>query len=253
MKVFKRLGRSIAKRLGRNPGFFLERVRGVIHVGANTGQERDTYDRSGVDVLWIEPIPDVFRTLKTNLEGYPRQQARQGLITDKDGAEYDFHVASNVGQSSSILDFKQHREIWPEVTFTGSLRLRSRTLGSFLQEQGIDVGRYDALVVDTQGAELLVLKGAREILGAFKYIQAEVADFEAYAGCCTIDDLGAFLGASGFKEWLRHKVSSHAGGGSYYEILFRKLPDHEPGWSGLSAWGKAAAYLGEKFRTSRGR
>src|SRR5512142_1548427 len=71
MRFFKRLGRSIRKRVRRSPDAFLRRVRGVVHVGANTGQERDTYEKFGLDVLWIEPIPDVFQQLKTYLDGYP--------------------------------------------------------------------------------------------------------------------------------------------------------------------------------------
>lgn len=247
MRFFKRLGRSIRKRVRRSPDAFLGRVRGVVHVGANTGQERDTYEKFGLDVLWIEPIPVVFQQLKTYLDGYPRQKAYQYLITDKDDEEYDFHIANNIGQSSSILDFKHHRDIWPEVTFVGSLKMRSKTLASFLDAEGIDIGRYDALVVDTQGSELLVLKGAQGKLGAFDYIQTEVADFEAYASCCTVDEIEAFLKENGFKEWLRNKVSSHPGGGSYYEILYKKLPAGEPGWSGLSSWRKVAAYLAEKL------
>lgn len=247
MKFFARLGRSITKRVRRNPDFFLKQVKGVIHVGANTGQERDDYRKHDLDVLWIEPIPEVFEQLKSNLEGYPRQKGYCYLITDKEDAEYDFHIANNIGQSSSILDFKYHKDIWPEVSFTRSVKMRSRTLTSFLERERIDVGGYDALVIDTQGSELLVLEGARPALPAFKYIKTEAADFEAYAGCCRVDEIGAYLGRNGFREWHRCKVASHAAGGSYYEVLYKKVPQGEPGWAGLSPFRKAAAYLGEKF------
>ena len=36
---------------------FLRKVSGVIHVGANLGQERAHYARFRLDVVWIEPIP----------------------------------------------------------------------------------------------------------------------------------------------------------------------------------------------------
>jgi hypothetical protein len=35
---------------------FLRDVTGVIHVGANTGQERFLYRLFGLNVIWIEPI-----------------------------------------------------------------------------------------------------------------------------------------------------------------------------------------------------
>ena len=46
------------------------------------------------------------------------------------------------------------------------------------------MSKYDALVLDTQGSELLVLKGAAGLLPNIKYVQAEVADFESYSGAC---------------------------------------------------------------------
>ena len=42
------------------PDDFLRDVTGVVHVGANTGQERDKYARHGLSVIWVEPIPDIY-------------------------------------------------------------------------------------------------------------------------------------------------------------------------------------------------
>jgi hypothetical protein len=42
-----------------DPYRFLRRTKGVVHVGANEGQERDIYARYNLNVLWIEPLPDV--------------------------------------------------------------------------------------------------------------------------------------------------------------------------------------------------
>ena len=36
---------------------FLADARGVIHVGANVGQERDLYAAYRLPVVWIEPTP----------------------------------------------------------------------------------------------------------------------------------------------------------------------------------------------------
>ena len=43
---------------------FLNNVSGVIHIGANSGQEREEYNLYSLDVIWIEPIPKVFKKLK---------------------------------------------------------------------------------------------------------------------------------------------------------------------------------------------
>ena len=44
---------------------------------------------------------------------------------------------------------------------------------------------WDALVMDTQEPELLILKGAEPMLSQFKYIKTEAADFESYVGGTT--------------------------------------------------------------------
>ena len=41
-------------------------------------------------------------------------------------------------------------------------------------------------MLDTQGAELLVLKGAAGLLHRFQFIKVEAADFESYANGCRV-------------------------------------------------------------------
>jgi FkbM family methyltransferase len=194
----------------------------VIHVGANSGQERELYARHGLDVIWIEPIPEVFARLKANLRSYPRQRALQYLVTDRDGAHYDFHIANNEGQSSSILELGQHRDIWPDVKYERRITLKSTTLTTIVERESIDLRNYEALVMDTQGSELMVLKGAEQILDCFAYIKTEVADFESYKGCAKLFELETFLNARGFRRRHCHPFASRRGGGSYYEMIYKK-------------------------------
>ena len=199
-------------------GRFLAQVKRLIHVGANSGQERDLYAAHGVEVLWIEALPETFAKLIDNIRGVPRQRAIRALVTDKDGADYVFHVANNEGESSSILDLAQHRDIWPAVLFERDVALRSTTLDTLL---GDDL-RHDALVMDTQGSELLVLQGARRLLRHVKFVKTEAADFESYVGCAKVDDITSFLARHGFALIGKDKFAERAAGGTYFELLFEK-------------------------------
>lgn len=201
---------------------FLNECRRVIHVGANSGQEREVYRRHGLKVVWIEPIPSVFERLKHNLIQYPDQIALQALVTDQDGKEYTFHVASNEGASSSILEFADHTAIWPEVKFDRSIALKSSTLSTLLRKHSIVPNKRDALVMDTQGSELLVLKGALPLLKQFKFIKTEVADFEMYKGCCQLNELAEMLGAYGYREEFREPFATNPSGGQCYDVLFKR-------------------------------
>ena len=224
--MLTKLLKGVFRKARRDPPsaglYFLEHVSGVLHVGANVGQERGTYDEYGLDVLWIEPIPEVFTELERNIEPYPRQRAIEALVTDRDGAEYAFHVANNDGRSSSILDLAEHRDIWPDVQFERSITLRSTTLATLIREHAVDVSRYDALIMDTQGSELLVLRGAGEFLPAFRFIRTEAADFEAYAGCCRLDEITEFLMQRGFKPVLRVSIARRPAGGKYYDVVYAR-------------------------------
>jgi FkbM family methyltransferase len=218
MKLLRRLRRLFEP----NPNRFLRETRGVVHVGANVGQERGLYARHGLDVLWVEPIPEVFARLRANLRDYPRQRALEALVTDRDGAEYTFNLANNDGESSSILALKQHRDVYPTVVYTGSIRLEGVTLPTLCAREHVDLARYDSLVLDTQGSELLVLRGAESLLRQFRFIKTEVPDFEAYEGCAQLADLDAYLRGHGFTEWSRHPFATHEGGGRYYDIVYRR-------------------------------
>ena len=202
--------------LGVHPMYWhLSRVRGVVHVGAHAGEERNLYARYGLDVLWIEPIPTVFDQLCKNISALPKQRALNHLVTDRDGAEYSFNVR---GTSSSILELGRCSEIFPEVTTQARIILKSVTLDTLLA--GDD--RYQAVVLDTEGSELLVLKGATRLLSKIRYVTTEAADFEAYLGGARVDDIVKFLNDFDFKLIQKYKWAESPQGGSIFNLVFRK-------------------------------
>ncbi len=200
---------------------FLHRVRGVVHVGANSGQERDVYRDLGLRVLWIEAINEVFDELVRNIAGHPKQKSLCALLTDRDGAEYQFHIANNNGASSSIYQFGECLDIWPELSYLSTRTLRSIRLDSLFRREGIRPSNYPALVMDVQGAELLVL-GAGQMLGEFRFIKAKAADFESYVDCAKLDDLQQYLEPWGFKEIGRHPFATHPSRGTYWDVVWER-------------------------------
>jgi FkbM family methyltransferase len=207
---------------GLLPERFLEGARGVIHVGANIGQERFEYARHGLKVIWVEPIPDIFAELKANLADFPDQIAYNCLIAGRDGIKYEFHISDNEGSSSSILEPNlQHAKTWEKVSYSRSIELESVSLPTFIRKNGIDLESFDVLVVDTEGTELHVLKGATEILSHFRYIKCEAANFEIYSGASPLPDLDAFLSKLEFKQTGRFILSRPRGGGRVYDVLYQ--------------------------------
>jgi FkbM family methyltransferase len=201
--------------------YWLRDIENIVHVGANAGQEATRYADHGLGVLFIEPIPEVFAELEKNIAPYPKQKACRALVADVTGKTFTLNIASNAGQSSSIFDLAEHKEIWPDIGYIGSINIVSWTLDDILAS---DDRRYDCLVMDTQGAELMVLKGSVLSLKHFKYIWTEAADFEAYKGCATADDLINFLRPHGFREARRQVFARKPDGpGEFFDMLFQRV------------------------------
>jgi FkbM family methyltransferase len=202
---------------------YLRKIRGVIHIGANAGQERDLYDAFGLHVIWIEPIPEVFEALKINISGFPKQRAYKYLVTGEDGKAYKLHIADNSGASSSILDLSKHTEMYPEIAFKDVITISGTSLGSILAAERTNIRHFAAIVLDTQGSELEILKGATSILPHFRFVKVEVPDFEAYKNCCQIGDLSAFMSSNNFRERSRHLIKHAPGVGSYFDVIYERV------------------------------
>jgi FkbM family methyltransferase len=217
----------VARRIKRDLSQFRIRrmmsgLKGIIHVGAHTGQERDDYAGYGLNVVWIEPIPRVFKELQAAIAPYPHQHALECLVLDKDGEQTALHISSNNGESSSVLDLALHRDVWPTVFFSQDISLLSYSLDTIIEREQINIASYDGFVLDTQGSELLVLKGAANVLRNSRMVKVEVADFESYAGCPNPEQISEHLSNYNFKEWMRVPFAHHQSGGRYYDIIYLK-------------------------------
>jgi FkbM family methyltransferase len=211
---------------------YLRNVSGLIHVGASIGQEREYYNLFGINVIWIEPIREVYEILVNNIIGKPKQVAFNALLTDEEGKEYDFYIANNGGASSSILTMDKHADIFPWIEYTEQRKLVSATLRSLMLRECISCHDYQALTLDVEGAELVVLKGAGEFLGQFQYVKCEVADFTPRDGSPVTSELTAFMQESGFHELVRRPFGDHPTAGTCWDIVWKRKtcePLHCPG------------------------
>ena len=217
-----RIVRRLRHLAGWHEDRFLARSKGVIHVGANVGQEREGYAALKLPVLWVEPIPSVFEQLQANLRGYANQVAIQALLTDAPGQQHEFNVASNNGASSSLLALARHKEIWPDIGFVEKIPMVSTTLDDVLTNGNFRAERYDTLVMDTQGSELMVLQGGEQTLAKLRFIKTEAPDFNAYEGCCTREDLHRHLSVRGFRPVFAERFAHRKGVGSYFTLVYSR-------------------------------
>ena len=152
----------------------------VVHVGGFDGTENRWYEMWGAKSTWFEPIPEKYQELKN--KGLNAFNYALGSKSEK----VKFHVSSNL-QSSSILEPTGHLEKYPNTIFNKTIDVNVRTLDSF------DITDCDMLVLDTQGYELEVLKGAFNTLKTTKIIFCEVCIVELYKNCPLLKDIQDFL------------------------------------------------------------
>jgi FkbM family methyltransferase len=196
---------------------FLLQCHSIVHVGANVGQERFHYESLGLEVFWVEPIPGIFDELIRNIRGFQGQKAIQALVSDRDGERVEFLISNNSGLSSSMFNLARHKTVWPEVDLIDKIKMETKTLDSLIDA---DV-KIDAIVLDTQGSELLVLRGARRLLKDATYVKTEAADFSLYDGGCELDELIKFFDEIGYTEVMRIEFSSTEDVGRCFDVIFK--------------------------------
>ena len=198
---FKLLLKEIREKYGIAP-------KGVIHIGANFGQEaKDYYDNGAEEVIWIEANPKSMDTLSSHLSQFVKQNPLFILnecMSDQDDQEVIFNISNNEGQSSSFLDLEYHKIAHPDVFYVDTIPLKTKTLNTIFKDlEGLPdfiPDKFTFLNGDIQGAELLMLKGATEILPKLNCLYLEVNEKELYKGCGLVNEIDEFVKQFGFKR-----------------------------------------------------
>lgn len=190
---------------------------GVIHVGAHDGCEAHEYLAAGLrDQVWIEPQPDAFDRLKRATSDIAGARCFNVACGPTPG-EAEMHLlAGNEGRSSSLLPPAIHLERFPDITPAGTIRVPVVPLDDLLAREGVEPAHHPLLVLDVQGYELPVLRGAPRYLAQHcRAIVSEVAAVELYKGGALVRELDDFLARARFVR-VRTKWASGVGGDALY-------------------------------------
>ncbi len=176
---------------------------GAFQVGASSGQEVDLFRANGISAaVFIEPLAAPFQHLVARIGTTSDYIAVNALCDEADREDVEFHVASNLGESSSLLKPARHLDDYPVVHFPEVVKLNCLTADRILNAIGTRnpsiPQRLNMLFMDVQGAELRVLKGASRLLANIDYIFTEVGLGGGYEGDVELIDLMHYLKAWGF-------------------------------------------------------
>jgi FkbM family methyltransferase len=190
------MGRSVAEwesALGLN-------FKGIVHVGAHYAEEREIYSEYSLEpVLWIEALESVAEVARQNLMNYPNQVIITATLSENKDEIVDLYHAGAEDSSSSIFMPHLIKASHPDVKVNGVTKTVTSTLDSVLEKVIMDDSfPWQILVLDVQGAELAVLKGALKYLHYFQMIVCEVSIRELYKEAALFQDVTDFLAQNNF-------------------------------------------------------
>lgn len=180
--------------------------KGVIQVGAHHGQEYNDYLVAGIhNVVFIEPCAKAFGELLRRFQYAPTVKLFNVACGDQIGTSimYTGDNTINKGQSNSLLRPAKHFDIHPGVEFPDEEEVDVDTLDHL----ALVGGPYDMLVIDCQGYEGYVIRGAKETLKQINFVYSEVNRDEVYEGCTRVEEMDVLL-----NEFERVETGQWVGG-----------------------------------------
>jgi len=187
-------------------------INGIIHVGANNAEEFNFYDRFPGPKLYFEPIPNEAQKIKNKIGDVPRRGNCPVTVEvlacgSQNLDKIILHVATNDGNSSSILDGKNSGHFARFGIDTQSdILVKMVRLDTYMETHLQDLERlgaplppYNTLIIDTEGYDLEVLKGAEITLKSINYLMVESWSDNFFIGAPTFDEQNSWILSRGFK------------------------------------------------------
>lgn len=184
------------------------KIKGVIQCGAHFGQEYEGYVENGIQrMIFIEPCEKAFSVMKEKFVGNPNVILWKTACGSKmgHGIMYTGDETVNKGMSNSLLKPALHLQLHKEVEFTDQEEVVIVPL-DYIMDNAIKQN-YNLLVMDCQGYEGHVLRGATRQLPYIDYVYTEINFAQVYEGNVEAEELDALL-----HEFTRVETGIKVGG-----------------------------------------
>lgn len=125
----------------------------AIDVGAHKGKYSGFFSFFSKKVYSFEPTPSTFKELKNNMKNFKNVEVIQKVVSDKN-QKVNFYLNQESVKNSFVIKSSE------------KIVLDSITLDYFVFNNSIE--NISIIKIDTEGAEHLILKGAKRVLESFK-------------------------------------------------------------------------------------
>lgn len=199
----------------------------IFDIGACEGEDSIKYARLFPKAIInaFEPLPKNLERISANFLMYGVSNAKlwHMALSDREGTS-NFYVSDGKpkdieesdwdfgNKSSSLLEPDKHMEKVDFISFDEQIRVETTTLKSFCRNNNIH--EIDFIHMDVQGAELLVLKGAGDMIYNIKAIWLEVSTVTLYKEQPLVKDVERFMNSHGF--YLAKTCVNEVAGDQFY-------------------------------------
>jgi FkbM family methyltransferase len=155
-------------------------IKVCIDIGANIGgYSRLILDATGADVIAFEPLPDVYKTLKSNLINFSPRITLNNMGVGSKNETLAIRYNPNTTEHAT---FSMEVDEIPYLNNNREISVPVVSLDSYIQSS--DISRTDLIKIDVEGFEAEVLSGACETLGRFRprFIQVEFNWHQLFKG-----------------------------------------------------------------------
>ncbi|MDO8056060.1 MAG: FkbM family methyltransferase [Candidatus Hermodarchaeota archaeon] len=174
-----------------------------VDIGANVGRYTLLLGHRYDEVIAIEPTPDTFTYLKANVAqaSLSNVQCLQCAVSNQVGTA-DFHLAESAESHSLVKTHANGHRVPGTDRIVGALTgkkitVPTQTLATILKDRSADLVK-----VDVEGAEWLVLEGAKPVVKQVRSWCVELHDWEEEG---KKEELEAWFTSRGYKcSWLQH-------------------------------------------------
>ena len=187
----------------------------LFDIGANIGQTAwamlDAFPSA--DIYSFEPSPGTFETLKRTFAGESRVHVERLAMGERLGT-LPFHVTAEHSVNDSLL-----RPNWEAGASV--VEVPVETVTTYCASKGI--ASVDLLKIDTQGFDLHVLRGARQMLDEkrIRLFTCEVNFEPMYAEQATLIDLVQFASDVNYRLVGVYEQTYHDNELTYFDFMFR--------------------------------
>lgn len=191
----------------------------VIHVGAWEGVDVPDYLELKIPrITLIEALPEKAKLLRNKFKTYENVEILEYAASDTSGELVTFYPL-NYGSSSLLKpNLDSLREIFADFREMEAIKVQTLKLDDITTSSVEQI----MLIIDVQGAELEVLKGAVSVLEKTLLIKVEVSTVAYYEGQSYQSQIEQFLKAHDFVK-ISQRISKTMGQGDAIFVRKRNI------------------------------